>query len=275
MNDRATAAGLEEAGTGALRPGRSIVGFGACPVAGGDDPDVLDALTAAVTACVEIFDEPHRSPSNAEDSGSRTGQLCAPTLAWCDRLDDHGGTVSGPGGSSARSGEPPFRSSIRLCPAWRGYGGGDPHRRPQTTQRLMTIGTMTLTASTPLAVRAARQALAVQLDRWECDRAPDALLVLLRARHERGRARGRRHSHPGRARAADGAVRGPRRRARRADRGRPCRAGARIWAACRRPAERALGLEPDSHREGGVVRHPVLRGRPRLTVRRVRSRWAR
>ena len=41
----------------------------------------------------------------------------------------------------------------------------------------MTIGTMTLTASTPLAVRAARQALAVQLDRWECGRAPDALLV--------------------------------------------------------------------------------------------------
>jgi anti-sigma regulatory factor (Ser/Thr protein kinase) len=41
----------------------------------------------------------------------------------------------------------------------------------------MTTGTMTLTAGTPVAARAARQALMAQLDGWHCGCLPDALLV--------------------------------------------------------------------------------------------------
>jgi hypothetical protein len=41
----------------------------------------------------------------------------------------------------------------------------------------MSTGTMTLTAGTASEVRTARQALMAQLERWNCGRVPDALIV--------------------------------------------------------------------------------------------------
>jgi len=41
----------------------------------------------------------------------------------------------------------------------------------------MTTGSMTLTADTPAAARTARTAFMEELDRWECGRVADALLV--------------------------------------------------------------------------------------------------